>query len=127
MTQAVLDTTVIIHLFRKNQAALNWLASQREAFAITPMTWMEIMVGVANKNAQADSLTLLNSFEMLYLMPLDMEWAMQQMAAYHFSKGVGVMDCFIASVCYRLNRPIYTHNVKDFLKILPENLVAQPY
>jgi len=28
-------------------------------------------------------------------------------------------DCFIASVCHRLNVPIYTDNQKDFLKVLP--------
>ncbi len=85
------------------------------------------MVGVANKNAQTDSLNLLSSFEMLYLTPLDMDWAMQQMLAYHFSKGIGVMDCFIASVSHRLSLPVYTHNMKDYLKILPANLVVQPY
>ena len=69
MSIAVLDTTVIIHLFRKNQTAVAWLSSQ----------------------------------------------------------GVGVMDCFIASVCLRLNQPIYTHNQKDFLKMLPPNLVVKPY
>lgn len=127
MTLAILDTTVIIHLSRKNQAALNWLSAQQDTFAITPITWMEVMVGVANKNAQADSLNLLNSFEMYYLTPLDMDWAMQQMLTHHFSKGVGIMDCFIASVCYRLRLPIYTHNLKDYLKILPSDLVALPY
>ena len=73
MTLAVLDTTVIIHLSRKNQTAINWLSSQQDTFAITPITWMEVMVGVANKNAQTNSLNLLNSFEMLYLTPLD-DW-----------------------------------------------------
>ena len=127
MTLAILDTTVIIHLSRKNQAAMSWIVSQQDTFAITPITWMEVMVGVANKNAQADSLNLLSSFEMQYLMPVDMDWAMEQMSAHHFSKGVGVMDCFIASVCHRLNLPIYTHNLKDYRKILPANLVVQPY
>lgn len=127
MTVAVLDTTVIIHIFRKNSAALTWFAAQQATFSITPITWMEIMVGVANKRAQADSLTLLSGFEMLYLAQADMDWAMQQMLAYHFSRGVGVMDCFNASVCHRLNLPIYTDNQKDFLKILPPALVVKPY
>ncbi len=38
MTLAVLDTTVIIHLSRKNQTAISWLASQQDTFAITPIT-----------------------------------------------------------------------------------------
>ena len=126
MSIAVLDTTVIIHLSRKHQTAVAWLSSQQATFSITPMTWMEVMVGVANKNAQADSLTLLSGFEMVYLTPSDMDWAMQQMLTLHFSQGVGVMDCFIASVCQRLNQPIYTHNQKDYLKMLPPNLIVKP-
>ena len=127
MTVALLDTTVVIHLFRKNQAALSWLADQEAAFSLTPITWMEVMVGAANKRVQAELLRILNNFEVIYLTKDDMDWAMQQMLAYRFSHGVGVMDCFNASVAHRLNIPIYTHNAKDFLKILPAHLVAKPY
>src|SRR5262245_10408933 len=101
MTVAILDTTVIIHLFRKNSAALTWFSTQTDIFSITPITWMESMVGAANKRAQADLLKQLNGFEMVYLTPLDMNWAMRQMLAYRFSKGIAVMDCFNASVCHR--------------------------
>jgi predicted nucleic acid-binding protein len=127
MTVAILDTTVIVHLFRKDRSALNWLASQQATFSITPITWMEMMVGVPNKRAQVDSLNLLNGFEMVYLTSDDMDWAMQQMLVYRLSRGVGVMDCFNGSVCYRLNVPIYTHNLKDYQKILPPQLVIRPY
>ena len=85
------------------------------------------MVGTANKQAQAASLKLLRGFEMIYMTSIDMDWAMKQMLTYHFSRGVGVMDCFNGSVCNRLQVPIYTHNVKDYLKILPAKLVVKPY
>ena len=127
MTVAILDTTIIIHVFRKSDEALNWLADQYAVFSITPITWMETMVGATNKRVQADLLGLLKDFEMIYLDPIDMDWAMQQMLAYRFSRGVAVMDCFNASVCRRLNIPVYTHNVRDYLKILPANLVLKPY
>lgn len=99
MTVAILDTTVLIHLFRKVKAAVDWLEGQTGLLSITPITWMEVMVGAPNKRAQAELLNLLNGFEMVYPTPGDMDWAMQQMVAYHFSHGVGVMDCFNASVC----------------------------
>src|SRR5258708_14352105 len=127
MTVAILDTTVIIHIFRKYPAALSWFANQSITLSITPIHWMEYMVGVANKRAQAESLKLLSGLEMIYLTSADMDWAMQQMLLYHFSRGVGVMDCFNASVCHRLKVPIYTHNVNHYLKILPSNLVVKPY
>src|SRR5690349_17779816 len=87
------------HLFRKSNEALSWLTNQSSVFSITPITWMETMVGATNKQAQANLLGLLNDFEMIYLDPIDMDWAMQQMLAYRFSRGVAVMDCFNASVC----------------------------
>ena len=127
MTVAVLDTTVLIHLFRKDPTALNWFTSQSTTLSITPIGWMEFVGSAANKRAQADSLRLLSGLEMVYLTAADMNWAMQQMLVYHFSRGVGVMDCFNASVCDRLQVPIYTHNIKDYGKILPANLVVKPY
>ncbi len=127
MTVAILDTTVLIHLFRKAQAALNWLEDQSMLWSVTPIVWMEVRVGAPNKRAQADLLKLLSGFEMIYLTSEDMAWAMQQMLIYRFSYGVGIMDCFNASVCYRLKVPIYTHNVKDYRKILPGEFVIKPY
>ncbi len=127
MTVAILDTTVIIHIFRKNHDALGWFARQTTNLSITPITWMEVMVGIPNKQAQSDSLKLLRGFEMVYLTTVDMDWAMQQMLRFRFSRGVGVMDCFNASVCHRLKVPIYTHNVKHYLSILPAELVQKPY
>ncbi len=85
------------------------------------------MVGNANKQAEKESLKLLDSFAMIHLIAEDQDWAMRQMLAYHFSKGVGILDCFNASVCFRLNIPIFTDNIKDYLKILPPNLVVKPY
>ena len=127
MITAVLDTTVIVHLLRKYSPAVTWLASQQETFAITPITWMEVMVGVANKRAKTDYLSVLKSFDMLHLIAEDQDWAMTQMDKHRLSQGVGIMDCFNASLPNRLNIPIYTHNQKDFLKILPTHLVVKPY
>ena len=64
---------------------------------------------------------------MEYLLPSDMDWAIEQMTRLRLSRGVGINDCLIASVCYRLNVPIYTDNQKDFLSLLPSSLVIKPY
>jgi predicted nucleic acid-binding protein len=40
---------------------------------------------------------------------------------------VSFKDCLIASVAHRLQVPLYTQNVKDFLVILPARLVIKPY
>ena len=88
---------------------------------------MEVIVGTPNKRAQIELEDMLSGFEMVYLTSSDMDWAMEQMSVFHFSKGVGVMDGFNASVCHRLKVPIFTHNVKDYLKMLSADLIVQPY
>lgn len=88
---------------------------------------MEALYGATSTDKQARCKTILSQFEMEYVLPADMDWAIQQMQINRLSQGIAVNDCFIASVGYRLNVPIYTDNQKDFLKILPANLVIKPY
>jgi predicted nucleic acid-binding protein len=127
MAVAILDTTVLIHLFRKQPDALAWFRLNIDVLAITPITWMEVMFGSPNKRTTEQLTALLQNFEMIYLTPEMMDWAMQQMVLHRHSKGVGIMDCFNASVTYYTQLPIYTHNQKDYLKLLDPRLVIKPY
>jgi predicted nucleic acid-binding protein len=129
MTVAILDTTFFVQFLRGNQAAKDWLQEQqKEAIpSITPFTWMVVTVGGTNKATLAVTLDLLMYFPMVYPMPKDLDWAMRQMAMLRLSHGVTTIDWFNASVCHGLQVPILTHNVKDYLKMLPPPLVIQPY
>jgi len=113
--------------FRKLPAARAWINSQSERFAITPISWLEVMRGAPGKTGQSASKELMKRFDMEYLTRADMDWAMEQMERYRLSRGVEINDCLIASVAYRLQVPIYTQNQKDFLKLLPPKLVIQPF
>jgi predicted nucleic acid-binding protein len=73
MTVGVVDSTIIVHLFRKNPSALTWYASLAQPLAITPITWMEIMYGAAGKAGQAKCKAILNEFDMEYLTRTDMD------------------------------------------------------
>lgn len=127
MTTGIVDTTVIFHYYRRNLRAREWVSASSERLSITPITWLEVMRGAPGRTGQIAAKAILDLFEMEYLTPSDMDWAMQQMEAYRLSRGVEANDCLIASACYRLNVPIYTHNRKDFLKLLPARLVITPY
>jgi predicted nucleic acid-binding protein len=48
------------------------------------------------------------------------------MEKYRLSHGVATGDCFIASVAYRLQVPLYTHNLKDMTPMIG-NLAVKPY
>jgi predicted nucleic acid-binding protein len=127
MTISVVDSTVIIHVFRKNSAARAWMNAQSVRLSVTPITWLEVMHGAPGKAGQATCKAILSQFDMEYLIRTDMDWAMQQLERFRLSHGVGIHDCLIASVCHRLQVPLYTHNVKDMRVLLSEPLVRKPY
>src|SRR5512145_871718 len=108
MIDAVLDTTVILHLFRKYLPALNWLNTQQH-YGVTSITWMEVMEGATSKANQAQSKAILSQFDLLCLTETDQQWAMQQLERFQFSHHIGRDDGLIASVAYRLQLPLYTH------------------
>lgn len=112
MIDAVLDTTVIIHLFRKYPPAVNWLNTQL-TYGVASITWLEMMEGSSSNASQVRCKTLLSQFDILYVTASDQQWAMQQLEQYQFSHHIGYADCLIASIAYRLQVPLYTHNLKD--------------
>ena len=126
MIIALVDTTVIVHLYRRYAPALTWYGSQSQRLGITPITWMEVIDGAGSKAKQIASKTILSQFEITHLTAADQDWAIQQMEQYRLSHGVGTNDCLIAAVAYRLQVPLYTHNLKDMTPIIGK-LAVQPY
>ncbi len=57
----------------------------------------------------------------------DQQWAMAQLLKYRLSRGLSFKDSLIASAAHRLQVPLYTQNVKDFVAVLPAGLVIKPY
>lgn len=126
MTVAVVDTTVIIHLFRRYGPALAWYGSVSQPLGVTPITWLEVMYGAGSKAHQVSSKTLLSQFDLLYLTSVDQAWAMEQMERFRLSHGISVNDCLIASAAHRLGLPLYTHNLKDMTPMIGK-LAVKPY
>ncbi len=126
MTSGLADTTLIIHLFRKNTAAIAWVEAQTERLSIAPYTWLEVMYGAPGKRGQAACLDIMGKFEMVYPEQIDLDWAMQALQIYRLSHGVSILDTLIAAIAHRLQVPLYTDNVKDF-PMLDAKLVIRPY
>lgn len=125
MIDAILDTTVVLHLYRKYRPALAWF-NNPQRYGVTSTTWMEVMEGASSKANQAQCKTLLSQFDLFYLTSPDQQWAMQQLERFQFSHHIGKDDCHIASVAYRLQVPLYTHNLKDMIPLIG-NLAVKPY
>src|SRR5215831_21386591 len=98
MTTGVVDTSVLIHLYRNNPLAIAWMANQKD-LSITPISWLEFMQGAPGKRGQARCLQLMRQFGREFLAQSDQQWAMNQMLRFRLSHGVSLTDCLIASVC----------------------------
>ncbi len=126
MSVGIVDTTVILHYFRKNSAARIWVDSQPIRLSVVSTTWMEVMMGASSKTNQAESRRILDKFEMLYLTAADQQWAMEQLEQFQFSHHIGMNDCLIASVAHRMQLPLYTHNLKDMTPLIGKQAI-RPY
>jgi predicted nucleic acid-binding protein len=84
------------------------------------------MQGASNKANQVQCKLLLGQFDYLYPTSADQQWAMQQLERFQFSHHIGKEDCLIASVAYRLQLPLYTHNLKDMIPLIG-SLAVKPY
>lgn len=122
---AVVDTTVVVHLLRRYQPALAWFNNQ-QIYGVTSITWMEVMEGATSKSNQMQAKAILSQFELLFVASIDQQWAIQQLERFQFSHHIGMNDCQIASVAHRLNLPLYTHNLKDMTPLVGK-LAVKPY
>ncbi|HRF96206.1 MAG TPA: hypothetical protein PLZ51_13465, partial [Aggregatilineales bacterium] len=56
----------------------------------------------------------------------DQLWAQEQLKRLRFSHHTGMNDCLIASVAYRLQTTLYTHNLKHMTPLIGK-LAVRPY
>lgn len=126
MSVGIVDTTVILHYFRQNRAAQGWVDSQAVRLSVTAITWLEVMEGSASKASQTRAKSILDKFELLTVSEADQQWAMEQLERFQFTHHIGTNDCLIASVAYRLQVPLYTHNLRDMTPMIGK-LAQSPY
>jgi predicted nucleic acid-binding protein len=127
VTDAILDTSILIDLLRAFQPATSWFAGLgRQRLAITPVVWMEIVQGATDRVKRAQAIRFLRQFRIEHPTEDDNRWAMRQMAVFHLSHGVHLQDAMIASVAVRLAVPLYTANLKHF-QPLPSVDANKPY
>lgn len=127
VTDAILDTPVLIDLLRGFQPALDWFVSLgRQRTAITPVVWMETVQGASNREKRAQTIRFLRQFRIEHPTEDDNRWAMLQIARFHLSHSIQLQDAMIASVAARLAVPLFTTNLKHFHP-LPGIDAKKPY
>jgi predicted nucleic acid-binding protein len=127
MSAGIVDSTVIIHIFRRFPPALAWVDALEVRLAITSITWLEVIHGASGKAAQTRCKAIMQQFDLVHLTQADQEWAMQQMEQHRLSQGVSINDSLIASVAQRMQVTLYTHNLKHMRVLLGDALPQRPY
>jgi predicted nucleic acid-binding protein len=121
-----LDTAIVVDILRDHPPAVSWLQAQQEPFGLSPVVWLEVIEGAANKLDQKRAVQLLERFERVEVAPRDFDWAIRSALALRLSHNIDMMDCLIAASAYRLGLPLFTRNFKHFQPLIGL-LALKPY
>lgn len=123
----LLDSDVVIDILKGQPQAAAWLQTVPDArLSISAIVWMEVLIGAKDKQDQQHLRQLLSPFFVFHLTPDDSRWAMEQLAAFRLSHGIGLTDCLIGALAARTQLPLYTRNIKHYAP-LPDIKLIQPY
>lgn len=123
----LLDTDVLIEVFRGNPQVRQWLNDLGgQIIGLSVLTRMEILQGARNGLEQKRLIAQLNDYPLVLLEPDDSKQALDWFESYHLSHGVGIMDCLIAASALHTKKPLWTFNIKHF-QVFPGLNVQQPY
>lgn len=125
MTVAFVDTTVLIDVLRNHPPSLTW-ANEQPRLRVSSIVAMELIYGAQDKQEQGKCIQLLKRFDLIYLNETDHAWAFDNLLRLRLGLAIQISDCLIASVCHRLQVPLYTGNLKHMRPLLGE-LAIKPY
>jgi hypothetical protein len=125
--QALLDTGILIDLWRGKPQALAWLEGQSSTiFGLPVVVCMELIDGTRNHQERDRAIQMLARYPVVHLTRADSAWARTHHTTYRLSHNVGILDALIAAPAARLKIPIVTLNVRHFSP-LPNLQVLQLY
>jgi len=123
----LLDTTIIVDIFRNYQPAIDWLRSESDKnIGISGFTVFEILQGSRNKEEMLSFQKKLEKFPIFWPSEDDCNKALMTFANLSLSHGVELLDVLIAHTAIGLDIPIVTLNEKHFKPITGLNIIV-PY
>ena len=123
----LLDTDVLIDVLREHHPALRW-AEENGALrvGIPVVVRMEILQGARNLSELQAIAQQLDRYTTLHLEAEDSARALEWFEQFRLSRGIGILDCFVAAIACRLKKPLCTFNDKHYRSLQTVNLLA-PY
>lgn len=117
MPDVLLDTNVVIYLFKKDESCIAFMdALEGKEAGISIMTYMEALIGAKNDREEQAIRAFLDQFE---IVPINLEIA-RRVAAWirqrkqRSLRHVGASDTIIGQTALSLGTPLATNNPRDF-------------
>jgi hypothetical protein len=124
---ALLDTDVLIDIFRQHPTAQAWLQQEpSRSIKIPGIVAMEIIGGSRNKLEMKQNHHFVSQFSIVWHTPAEFKMAYRLLMDYRLATGIGLPDCLIAAMALEKNWQLYSFNLKHYRHI--SNLNVQiPY
>jgi len=111
----LLDTTIIIDIFKGYQPAINWLESESDKnIGVSGFTVFEVLQGSRDKEEMLTLQKKLVKFPIFWPSENDCNHALVTFSNLFLSHGVEVIDTLIAYTAINLDVPIVTLNKKHY-------------
>lgn len=122
----LLDTDVMVDLWRGYAPALEWFRGLPETPAISVVTALELLNGCRNRREQEAVEQLIEQMDVLYLDEATCIRALGYFREFHLSHNLGLLDALIAATAVLYGRPLCSFNEKHYRAVSDLRLV-KPY
>lgn len=122
----LLDTDVMVDLWRGYAPALEWLRGLPETPAISVITALELLNGCRNRREQESIEQLIEQMEVFHLDEASCIRALDYFRTFHLSHNLGILDALIAATAVLYGRTLCSFNEKHYGAI-PDLQLVKPY
>jgi predicted nucleic acid-binding protein len=123
----LVDTDVMIDIFRNYAPALAWLTIlESQELGLPGLVVLELLQGCRNQLEQQKLEKVLRAYPRYWPTQADCERALNDYASYHLSHHLGILDALIAETAVGLGVELATFNEKHY-RVVKELQIVQPY
>ena len=127
MPDLLLDTNILVDIFRGNAAAVAWIKTQSDSnLGISGFTLFEMLQGARNKNEMLHLKNALEQFQIFWPSDRDFKKSVNIFVSLFLSHNIEIFDVLIAQTAIGLDVPLVTLNKKHFEPISGLNII-KPY
>ncbi len=124
----VIDTTVWVHLFRRDERAREFLLNLNEDLIVCRTSVMELIYG---RSSKSDIVKMQKQFKSLNIVIKEIDERISSTAGeifeqYFPTRGIGLLDSFVAATAIINREKLATHNTKHF-KFISDLEIIKPY